>query len=75
MSQCGFTFQHYEETLKLAKEKGYSFSRLCDFDDNKERELLILLRHDLDLPATQKVLSFAQIENKLGIKATHPQRG
>jgi len=71
VNQCGFTFQHYEETLKLAKEKGYSFSRLCDFDDNKESKLLILLRHDLDYQVMQKALSFAEIESRLGIKATY----
>ena len=71
MSQCGFTFKNYEESLKLAKEKGYSFSTLGDFDDNKENDLLILLRHDLDYPELQKALSFAEIENRLNIKATY----
>ena len=71
MDQCGFTFKHYEESLKLAKEKGYSFSRLCDFDDNKGSKLLIVLRHDLDYPEMQKALSFAEIESRLGIKATY----
>lgn len=73
MDRCGFTFQHYEESLRLAKEKGYSFSRLCDFDDNKESKLLILLRHDLDRDSLgmQKTLSMAEIENRLGIKATY----
>ncbi len=71
MNQRGFTFKRYEESLKLAKEKGYSFSPLGDFDENRESESLILLRHDLDHPVLHKALSFAGIENRLGIKATY----
>lgn len=71
MNQCGFTFQHYEESLKLAKRKGYTFSTLGDFDHNKESSRLIILRHDLDYATIQKAQSFAEIENQLNIKATY----
>jgi hypothetical protein len=70
-SKCSFNLKHYEESLKLAKRKGYSFSTLCDFDANKKNKFLVLLRHDLDNPQVHKALDFAQIESKLGIKATY----
>jgi hypothetical protein len=68
---CSFNFRHYEESLKLAKRKGYSFSTLGDFDSNRGNRLLVLLRHDLDNPQVHKALDFARIESKLGIKATY----
>lgn len=71
MGTCGFTFKHYEESLKLARENGYSFSTLGDFDSNRENNLLVLLRHDLDYPVLQKALTIAEIESGLNIKATY----
>ncbi len=71
MTPCGFTFSHYEESLKLAKEQGYFFSTLADFKVNKDKNPLIILRHDVDYSEMPRALSFAEIENKLGIKATY----
>jgi hypothetical protein len=70
-NKCSFKFQHYEESLRLAKKKGYSFSSLGEFDSNRHSKLLLLLRHDLDSPQVHKALVFAQIESNLGIKATY----
>ena len=71
MTECGFTFRHYDEALALARDSGYSFSTLGDSDQSQGRERLILLRHDLDYPEIRKALSCAEIENRLGMKATY----
>jgi len=71
MGKCNFTFAHYRETLILAKNSGYNFSNLGDFDPVTIGKSFILLRHDIDCPAFNKALSFAKIENELKVKATY----
>lgn len=67
--KCNFTFRHYENIIKLAKKKGYTFSTFRDFDKNKKKRFLILLRHDVDI-SLNKALKFAIIENRLGVVST-----
>ena len=55
----------------MAREGGYSSSTLGEFDANQGRARLLIMRHDLDYPEMKKALSCAEIENRLGIKATY----
>ena len=70
MTACGFTLQHYEECLKLAQSKGYSFLTMSDWAKTPKGEKKIVLRHDIDHDLLLS-LNLARIEKKLGIKATY----
>lgn len=67
--ECSFKFKHYKEILNNATRSGYSFTALQDFDNNRNKTPLIILRHDIDF-APVRALEFAKIENELGIKST-----
>jgi hypothetical protein len=67
---CNFSLKHYNETLALAKEKGYTFSRMRDYDKNIDNSKVIFLRHDVDIQI-ENALNMAIIEAKLGISATY----
>lgn len=66
--KCDFTYQHYQEILKTALKKGYKFSLFSKY--NSKNKKIIFLRHDIDV-FPKLALKIAQIENKLGIKATY----
>ena len=70
MNNCNFKFQHYEETLKSALQKGYSFFKFSDYDEGIKQSKVIFLRHDVDISLTN-ALVFAQIEHGLNIQATY----
>lgn len=65
---CGFTYEHYREVLEAAKEVGYSFPTLEEFNEADEKTLL--LRHDIDF-APQSAARLAEIESDLGISSTY----
>lgn len=44
--KCGFTTRHYFDCLFRAKDLGYKIRRVCDW--NKDDEKFIILRHDID---------------------------
>lgn len=67
MSDCGFTYSHYTETLKKARQTHafYTFSSFPAVPDKR----YILLRHDVDAQV-QKALKMAKVNHDLGISAT-----
>ncbi len=67
MSSCGFTYDHYIDTMKKAKEK-HRFYTFGDFP-KKPSERFILLRHDVDAQL-MKALKMARINHDLGLPAT-----
>jgi len=67
--ECNFTLKHYRNIISLAKNKGYIFSRFKDYDHNKDKKRLILLRHDVDIHIGN-ALTFAKIEKKLDVVST-----
>lgn len=68
--ECNFTIRHYKETIALAKQKGYIFSTMRDYDKNINNYKVIFMRHDVDM-SVQNALKFAEIENEMGVKATY----
>jgi hypothetical protein len=68
--QCNFTLKHYADTLALAKEKGYVFSKMKDYPQNIGHEKVIFKRHDVDIQMAN-ALRLAKIEAELGIPATY----
>jgi hypothetical protein len=67
MSNCDFTYTHYIETLKKAKET-HAFYNFGNFPENPDRRF-VLLRHDVDAQV-QKALKMAKIDHDMGIPAT-----
>jgi hypothetical protein len=67
MSDCGFTYVHYVDTLKKAKE-AYTFYTFGNFPENPDKRFVIL-RHDVDAQV-QKALKMAKIDHDLEIPAT-----
>ena len=49
MKGCDFTFRHYEEMLREAKDRGYTFVRHRDHWKTKNLDKVIFMRHDVDL--------------------------
>lgn len=68
--ECNFTIKHYKETLALAKQKGYVFSTMRDYNKNINNDKVIFMRHDVDM-SVQNALKFVEIENEFNIKATY----
>ncbi len=67
--ECNFSLKHYEECLKLAKEKGFKFLSFNEFDKKNKYEKTIFMRHDVDVQV-DIAMKMAKIENNLGIKST-----
>lgn len=67
--ECSFKLSHYEYCLKSAKDKGYSFALLKDYE-RCTKERIIFLRHDVDSDP-DLALNFADIEKKFRIRATY----
>ena len=65
--KCGFTLQHYKETIELAKDKGYEITPVAKYDDQKK---VIVLRHDVDW-SLENAYEFANFEYDLGIYSTY----
>ncbi|UCG69083.1 MAG: hypothetical protein JSV09_15065 [Thermoplasmata archaeon] len=67
---CRFTFRHYDEILKSAKDSGYEFISMEGFASGKRADNFLIIRHDMDFSPIRAV-EFAKIENKYGAKATY----
>lgn len=59
--KCNFSFQHYNEILKLAKKQGYKFCFFSEVPDEKIKRFY--MRHDVDL-SLEKAFRLAQIEHQ-----------
>jgi hypothetical protein len=68
--RCDFTLRHYRETLQLAKDKGYIFPKMKDYEQYLNQERVIFLRHDIDIQL-KNALNMSEIENSFGISATY----
>lgn len=64
---CGFTIDHYVDTLVKARDKGYSIKPVCQYFNDKK---VILLRHDVDYSISY-AYDLANIEYDLGICSTY----
>ncbi len=64
-NKCDFTFRHYEEILKTAKQKGFKFT----FFSKKSFKKTIYLRHDIDV-SLENALKIAEIEKKYKVHST-----
>lgn len=67
--ECNFTLKHYGDSIALALEKGYFFSKMEDHDKNIHHDRIIFLRHDVDIQINN-ALRFAEIEADLGVPST-----
>jgi hypothetical protein len=67
MSLCDFTYTHYVETLKKAKQT-HTFYTFGDFP-KKPDECFILLRHDIDAQV-RAAIKMAKTNHDLGVLAT-----
>ncbi len=65
-----FSYLHYQNTLKKYLEAGYQFIRLAEAENFTKKNHIVILRHDID-KSVKKAVDFAEIENRLGIKATY----
>jgi len=65
-NKCDFTFRHYEEILKTAKQKGFKFAF---FQKKKSFKRTIYLRHDIDV-SLENALKIAEIERKYKVYST-----
>lgn len=63
MSNCDFSYKHYEETL-LTFKNNYSFSNFYNHSNND-----IILRHDIDY-SLESALAIAEIEHRIGVSST-----
>jgi hypothetical protein len=64
--KCNFTYRHYEEILKIAKEEAFEFSSFSQEPDTKKR---IYLRHDIDI-SIKSALDIAEIEKNHQVAST-----
>lgn len=62
-----FTYKAYENLIKNLIKNGYKIS---DYHDFINYDKCAILRHDIDY-SVNKALSFAKIENELGVKSTY----
>ena len=69
--QKDFTYDIYSELIDSLKNSGYVFLPFIDFiSNNSENQKCVVLRHDVDkLP--KNALRMANLENRLGIKASY----
>jgi hypothetical protein len=67
MSSCDFTYTHYIDTLRKARQT-HTFYTFGNFPRNPDKRFVIL-RHDVDAQV-QKALKMAKINYDLGIPAT-----
>lgn len=65
---CQFSLNHYVECIELAEQEGYKIKRVCDY--NNEDKKVILLRHDIDF-SLKYALELAKLEYQIGIKSSY----
>lgn len=66
MSNCNFSYKHYEELMERIKEKGYKDKFFYEPEEDK----MIIIRHDIDQDLDY-ALKLAKIENMHGIKSNY----
>jgi hypothetical protein len=64
-----FTYDHYEDTLKLAKQS-YAIGPFRESEGLAQHDRYIILRHDIDF-SIDHALRMAALEHRLGIKSTY----
>jgi hypothetical protein len=70
MKEKDYTLDTYEKLLITFERKGYTFLAFEDFVSNEHSGKAVILRHDVDrIPIN--ALKMAQIEHKLGIRASY----
>jgi hypothetical protein len=65
-----FTIETYEKFIRTFQENGYVFMSFAEWFAQKLYGKCIILRHDID-KKPENALVFADLEHKLGIKATY----
>jgi hypothetical protein len=71
MLKCNFTYNHYSNIIKSAKENGYficSFEKYMQLDDKPNK--VIVLRHDIDRKI-KKAVKMAKLEASLDVDSTY----
>jgi hypothetical protein len=68
--ECSFTFTHYKNILRKAKDNGYTFITMEEYAKGKRADKLIIIRHDIDF-SPSSALEFAKIENEFGVRAAY----
>ena len=63
-NECGFTYNHYKNTLKQIKK----IKKFSTFSENSDND--VILRHDVDC-SLKAALKMAKIESDLGVKSTY----
>lgn len=61
-----FTYSAYKGLLDILKNKGYRFA---DYENWKDHEKSVILRHDIDTDI-KKAVAFAELEKELGATST-----
>ncbi|MEI6754765.1 MAG: hypothetical protein WCK78_16555 [Paludibacter sp.] len=65
-----FTLHTYRQLLQALKNAGYLFLTFEEWCESNKPDKFVILRHDID-NKPQNALTFARIENELGIKASY----
>lgn len=68
--KCNFTYNHFKETVDLAKNLGFGFYSMHDFLKKRPKNKFIIMRHDVDL-SLKHALVMAKTEKSLGINSTY----
>lgn len=64
-----FTYDHYEDTLKRAKQK-YKIGPFKDYVELSKNKRYIILRHDIDF-SIDHALKMAALEHRMGVRSTY----
>ncbi len=67
MLDCGFTYSHYEEILRLINNSDY---KAVFFDTSRRRDMELIIRHDVDVDLSL-AHKMAVLENRYGIGTTY----
>ncbi|MBI3999017.1 MAG: hypothetical protein HY351_00230 [Candidatus Omnitrophica bacterium] len=67
---CSFDIRHYQEILATALDHNYRFIQYEELDKLSQGQKACILRHDIDY-IPEWCLRLAQIEEKMGIRATY----
>lgn len=64
-----FTLDHYDRCIRLSKEKGFVFFKMCESDKTDSYEKTTILRHDIDTQLDVAV-KMAEIESNSSVSST-----
>ena len=68
--RCEFSLDHYLDCLALASDQGYKLAPVADYMKWKDKDKLLLLRHDVDL-SLDFAYQMASAECKNGYQSTY----